>query len=108
MSESESTFQNMEHFVIEEGTRDETGMLRTQPWGESILPKSDTKLVFVGRHVIRFTTTVESHIGYSEFTIPESFLEMIEEDNLDYITFTVKGKGTGLKFRLTPVWKSPT
>lgn len=95
----------MEHFALEEYHTNEAGKMISHLWGESIIPKSNNKLVFVGRHIMRFANSVESHIGYSEFTIPEEFLELIEDDNLDYITFMKDGKETGLKFRLTPLLK---
>ena len=101
---STTTFSDMEQFVLEEIDQTKlTEVIHTLPWGESIIPKSKTKLVFVGRYVIRFANTVESHVGYSQFTIPEEFPEMIEDDNLDYITFIKDGKEIGLKFRLTPL-----
>jgi hypothetical protein len=77
--------------------------VRIQPWGESVKPQSHCKLVYVHTQLMQFTNSVENHIGYSQFIVPEEFAEDLETSTVHYVTLTKNGKETGVKYRLSKV-----
>jgi hypothetical protein len=74
-----------------------------QPWGESVKPQSHCKMVYIHTQLMQFANSVENHLGYSEFVVPEEFAKDLENGKVHYVTFTKNGIETGGKYRLTKV-----
>lgn len=74
-----------------------------QPWGESVKSQSHCKMVYFHTQQIQFANSEDIHLGYSQFVVPEEFAEDIETNRIHYVTFTKKGKETGVKYRITKI-----
>lgn len=65
-----------------------------QPWGESVKPQSIYRMVYIHTQLMQFANSVENHLGYSQFVVPEEFAEDLEANRVHYVTLTKKGKET--------------